>query len=62
MTCSLNKPEINYYNASMLVNTQFGRSLNNPDILFVSPNDNLYNFQTYAGTIKLNWKFYLTIN
>ena len=54
MTCSLNKPEINYYNASMLVNTQFGRSLNNPDILFVSPNDNLYNFQTYAGTIKLN--------
>lgn len=48
MVCKVTKPEINYFNASILVNNQYGRSLVSPNKFYVSPNDNLYNFQTYA--------------
>ena len=48
MTCLLNKPEVNYYNASILVNTQYGRSLSDPKKFYVSPDDSLFNYQTYA--------------
>ena len=48
MYCQLKKPEVSYFNASILVNNQYGRSLAVPTTYLVSPNDNLYHFQTYA--------------
>jgi hypothetical protein len=53
MVCKADRPEINYFNATILVNNQYGRSLVSPNKFYVSPNDNLYNFQTYAR-INLN--------
>lgn len=53
MTCKLNKPEVNYYNASILVNTQYGRSLTSPSKFIVSPDDILYNYQTHASKLTL---------
>ena len=53
MVCNADRPEINYFNATILVNNQYGRSLVSPNKFYVSPNDNLYNFQTYAR-INLN--------
>ena len=55
MKCKLNKPEVHYYNASILVNTQYGRSLTSPSIFYVSPFDTLYNYETHAS--KLNKSF-----
>lgn len=49
LTCLLTKAEVGYFNASILVNNQFGRSLANKNLFYVSPDDNLFNYQTYAG-------------
>ena len=51
LVCQLNKPEVNYFNSSMLVNNDFGRSITSSNLFYVSPDQNLYNFQTYAGII-----------
>jgi len=48
MTCRLDKPEIGYFTASILVTNEFGRSQASSNLFFVSPNQKLYNFQTYA--------------
>ncbi len=48
MRCRLDKPEIGYFTVSMLVNNEFGRSKTSSKLLFVSPDQKLYNFQTYA--------------
>lgn len=49
LECKANKPEVSYFNASMLVSNEFGRSLVSSSSFYVSPDDSLYNFQTYAG-------------
>ena len=49
LKCLIFKPEVNYFNASILVSNEYGRSLAAPNTFYVSPDDNLYNFQTYAG-------------
>ena len=51
LICRLNKPEISFYNASILVSNDFGRSLSAASTFYVSPDENIYNFQTYAGFI-----------
>jgi hypothetical protein len=56
MVCKANKPEINYFNASIIISNQYGRSLVSSNKFYVSPNDNLYNFQTYARKLSLNFK------
>lgn len=56
MRCRLDKPEVNYFRASIIVTNEYGRSmlLRNKDgerrvLLYVAPNERLYNFETYAG-------------
>jgi len=44
MVCKANKPEINYFNASIIISNQYGRSLVSSNKFYVSPNDNLYKF------------------
>ncbi|CAF0710276.1 unnamed protein product [Brachionus calyciflorus] len=47
ITCKLEGSEINVFNASMLVSEQYGRSLTSRDAFFVSPDERIYNFQSY---------------
>lgn len=49
--CYVNKPEVGYFRTSMLVSNQYGRSETSKDVFYVAPDENLYNFQTYAGMI-----------
>ena len=48
MYCQLQKPEVNSFNATILVNNGYGRSLQSPALFLVSADDSLFNFQTYA--------------
>lgn len=48
MKCKLEKAEVGYFIASMLVTNEYGRSVTNPDIFYVAPNQKLYNFQSFA--------------
>ena len=48
MKCRLDKPEIGYFRATMLVTNEYGRSKNGDQMSYVSPDENIYNFQTYA--------------
>ena len=57
LTCQANKPEISYFNVSMLVSNQYGRSVVSPSAFLVSPDDSLYNFQTFASKYCLRNKF-----
>ena len=48
LTCRLGGTEVNVYNFSMLINEQFGRSKMPPSTYLVSPDEKIYNFQTYS--------------
>lgn len=52
LRCQVNKPEIGYFNASVLVTNNYGRTLPSLDTFQVSPNNDLFMFQTHAGNIK----------
>lgn len=47
--CQVENVEVGYFRASMLVSNQYGRALTSLAISYVSPDENVYNFQTYAG-------------
>lgn len=47
--CRIEKAEVGYFRASMLVSNQYGRADTSQYIFYVSPDENLYNFQSYAG-------------
>ena len=48
MSCALNKPEVGYFKSNILVTNQYGRSLASPTLYYVSPDENVYNFETFA--------------
>ena len=47
--CKVENVEVGYFRASMLVSNEYGRALTSLAISYVSPDENVYNFQTYAG-------------
>jgi hypothetical protein len=49
MKCKFEKNEIGYHRVSMLVSNEFGRARNSKYIAHISPDEQIYNFQTYAG-------------
>lgn len=53
LRCQVNKPEIGYFNASVLVTNNYGRTFPSLSTFQVSPNNDLFMFQTYAGMIHL---------
>ena len=57
MKCKLNKAEVNYFLGSMMVSNEFGRSRTNQMINYISPDENIFNFQTYAGKNQLFKQF-----
>lgn len=45
----LEKPEIGYFKTSLIVSNEYGRSYQSPSIAYVSPDSNVYNYQSFAG-------------
>ncbi len=56
--CRLERAEIGLYNASLLVNGEYGRSLTDPSLYLISPNDQPYNYLSYSRMIRIVIKFY----
>jgi len=49
LKCMINKPEIGYFTVSLIVSNEFGRSaVKGWNLFLVSPNEIIYNFNTYA--------------
>ncbi|CAF0756351.1 unnamed protein product [Brachionus calyciflorus] len=47
LKCKLEGSEINFFNGSVLVSEQYGRSLTSRNAYLVSPDEKFYNFRTY---------------
>jgi hypothetical protein len=46
--CKLDRSEVGIYNASILVNGEFGRSLTSNTAYYITPDEKPYNFLSYA--------------
>ena len=51
LKCKLDSTEINVYNTSMLVSEEYGRSQTSRSAYLITPDEKIYNFQTYPGFI-----------
>ena len=49
MKCKLSRELVGYFNATIMVNNEFGRSLASSSLFHVTSAQNLYNYMTYAG-------------
>lgn len=56
LLCKLEGHEVNYFNATVLVSEEFGRSLADRSIVMASSTDTLYNFVTYAEIMDINYQ------
>lgn len=56
LLCKLEGNEVNFYNATVLVSEEFGRSLASPSIFFISADDQIYNFESYAEIDHVNYQ------
>jgi hypothetical protein len=52
LKCKLRGETIGIFNGTMLVSENYGRSNANPSTFFVTPDELIYNYQTYAGKYK----------
>ena len=44
----MDNSEVNAFNTSVLVQEEYGRSVALPSIYYVTPDEQIYNFQSYA--------------
>ena len=49
LKCKLQGNTVAIFNASLLVSQDNGRSVSDPSTYLVTPDELIYNFQTYAG-------------
>lgn len=54
LLCRLEGHEVNMYNATVLVSEQYGRSLASPSIFYISADEQIYNFESYAEIFHVN--------
>lgn len=54
LVCKLKGSQVGVFNASLLVSEDNGRSLSISTAFFVTPNEIIYNFQSYAGIFDIN--------
>lgn len=54
MYCKLENTEVGVFNSSLLVSSQYGRSLTSSSSYFVTPDEKIYNYQSYAEISSLN--------
>lgn len=53
--------QVGLFNVSMLVNNEFGRSLQSSSMFYATPDEKLYNYQAYPSNLINNIQF-LVIN
>lgn len=56
LLCKLEGNEVNLYNATVLVSEEFGRSLASPSIFYISADEEIYNFESYAEIDHINYQ------
>jgi hypothetical protein len=49
LACKLQGSTIGIFNGSLIVSQDNGRSISDPKTFLVTPDELIYNFQTYAG-------------
>lgn len=47
--CKLKGETVGLFNGTMIVSEDYGRSLSDPASFFVTPDESIYNYQTFAG-------------
>ncbi len=52
--CKLDRSEVGIYNASILINGEFGRSLTSNTAYYITPDEKPYNFLSYARNFSKN--------
>ena len=53
VTCMVDSSFVGNQNVSFIINGEFGRSLQARSAMMVSADDRIYNFQTYAGNVRI---------
>ena len=49
LKCKLKGQTIGLFNGTMIVSEDFGRSYSDPSAFLVTPDEEIYNFQTFSG-------------
>ena len=49
--CKLSKAEVGIFNATVLVDGEFGRSLASTSTFYIAPDEKIYNYLSYAGLL-----------
>jgi hypothetical protein len=57
LQCKLENNVVGPLNASILVDSQYGRSLTASNLFYVTPNEDIYNFEAYARNKKIKSNF-----
>jgi hypothetical protein len=53
LTCGLVNTVVGPLNATLLVDSQYGRSLAAPNLYYVTPDEQIYNYEAYARKFSL---------
>ncbi|RMZ96657.1 Fibrocystin-L [Brachionus plicatilis] len=56
LVCKLEGHEVNVYNATVLVSEEYGRSLTSPTIFYITADEQIYNFESYAEIDHVNYQ------
>ena len=56
LVCKLEGQEVNMFNASVLVSEEFGRSLASSSIFYISADEKIHNFESYAQIDHINYQ------
>ncbi|RNA24183.1 fibrocystin-L isoform X1, partial [Brachionus plicatilis] len=56
LLCKLEGHEVNVYNATILVSEEYGRSLASSSIFYISADEKIYNFESYAKIDYVNYQ------
>ena len=52
--CKLENSEVGVFNTTLLVSEEYGRSVAASAMYFVTPDEKIYNYQSFAGKLKNN--------
>ena len=55
--CKLDNSEVGVFNTSLLVSEEYGRSVVDSSMYYVTPDEKIYNYQSFAGEFML-WSFF----
>ena len=59
--CKLDRSEVGIYNASVLVNGEFGRSLTSNTAYYITPDEKPYNYLSFARKLLNYFKIFINL-